>query len=139
MARDPHTAVDGDPDGAPPMLRQPADAPAPLGHVGDLEPVQAFRRVWASQSAADRSASVGVRIRAWAGRVTGRADRHLLRNVAHATDAIAARCDLLTDRLASQEAITADLTHSFGEEIARLRAEVLHLQRVVVSLRDPPA
>ena len=101
--------------------------------------MQSFRRVWAGQSAPDRPASVGLRIRAWAGQVTGRSDRHLLHNVAHATDAIATHCDLLTDRLAAQEAITADVTHSFGEEIARLRAEVLHLQRVVLSLHDPPA
>ena len=57
--------------------------------------------------------------------------------LAQATEAIATHCDLLADRLAAQEAVTADVTGAFGEEITRLRAEVLHLQRLV-SLRDTP-
>lgn len=71
------------------------------------------------------------------GRVSGRSDRHLLFALAQATEAIATHCDLLADRLAAQEAVTADVTGAFGEEITRLRAEVLHLQRLV-SLRDAP-
>ena len=47
---------------------------------------------------------------------------------ADATEAIAAHCDLLVDRLTAQEAMTADVSGSFGQEIARLRAEVAHLQ-----------
>jgi hypothetical protein len=49
---------------------------------------------------------------------------------------LATHCDLLADRLASQEVVTADLADVFGQEIAQLRAEVLHLQRSVAALRD---
>ena len=51
-----------------------------------------------------------------------------------ATEAIATHCDLLVDRLAAQESVTADVAESFGQEIVRLRAEVLHLQTEVTSL-----
>ena len=47
---------------------------------------------------------------------------------------MAAHCDLLVDRLNAQEAVTADVGSTFGQEIAQLRAEVASLQR---SLADP--
>ena len=72
------------------------------------------------------------------GRVSGRSDRRLIMALAHATDALATHCDLLVDRLASQEAVTSDVAGAFGEEITRLRAEVVHLQRLVTSLQDSP-
>ena len=56
---------------------------------------------------------------------------------ADATEAIAAHCDLLVDRLTALEAMTADVAGSFGQEIARLRAEVAHLQRTLASRGDP--
>jgi (p)ppGpp synthase/HD superfamily hydrolase len=58
--------------------------------------------------------------------------------LAEATDAVTAQCDVLTDRLAAREAVSADVAESFGQEVARLRAEVAHLQRLVASnqLRD---
>jgi hypothetical protein len=77
-------------------------------------------------------------VRAWLGRISGRSDRRLLVSLAGATEAIAAHCDLLGDRLAVLEAVTADVAAAYGEEISRLRAEVLHLQRLVVSLHDAP-
>jgi hypothetical protein len=131
MVFDPHHAVAGDPEQAPRTLRQPADAPPPPGHVREGDDVQSLSRLWESRRAGART------VRAWVGRVSGRSDRHLLFALAQATEAIAAHCDLLADRLAAQEAVTADATGAFGEEIARLRAEVLHLQRMV-SLGDAP-
>ena len=50
---------------------------------------------------------------------------------------MAAQCDLLCDRLAAQEAVTADVVDAFGQEIALLRAEVEHLQRQVASRQAP--
>jgi hypothetical protein len=41
----------------------------------------------------------------------------------------------LAARLAAQEAITADVASSFGQEIAQLRAEVIRLQRSVDAVR----
>ena len=45
-------------------------------------------------------------------------------------------CDLLVERLTAQEAVTADVASSFGQEIVQLRAEVDHLQRSVDALRS---
>jgi len=134
MARDPHDALTGGAEPAPHMLRQPADAPAPLGPIGDDPALQSFRREWSARRAGT-TRSFRRNVRAWAGRVSGRSDRRLLLSLASATDAVAARCDHVVDRLTTQEAVTADVTDAFGEEIAQLRAEVLHLQRVVASLQ----
>ncbi len=139
MVLDPHHAVAGELGDAPRALRQPADAPPPLGHVGDVEPVQSFSRLWtARRDRAGPPSSLRGTVRAWLGRVSGRSDRRLLFALADATEAIAAHSDLLGDRLAVLEAVTADVAGAFGEEITRLRAEVLHLQRLVVSLHDAP-
>ncbi|HEX3333946.1 MAG TPA: hypothetical protein VHS57_06370 [Acidimicrobiales bacterium] len=132
--RDPDVAAD--PGGAPHALAHPADVPPPLGHVRDSEAVQSFRSAWATHGERARSSSLPARLRAWAGRVTGRSDRYLLSTVARATDAVAAHCDALTDRLSAQEAITADVTAAFGQELAQLRAEVQHLRRVVGTPSD---
>jgi len=135
MVLDPHHAVTGEDGSAPNTLRRPADAPTPLGPVGGAEPLQSFSRVWSARRlGAGRPDSV----RAWLGRISGRSDRRLLVSLAGATEAIAAHCDLLGDRLAVLEAVTADVAAAYGEEISRLRAEVLHLQRLVVSLHDAP-
>jgi len=137
MVLDPHHAVAGDPEQAPRTLRQPADAPPPPGHVRDADALQSLSRLWESRRAPGRSSSPGRAVRGWVGRVSGRSDRHLLFALARATEAIAAHCDLLADRLAAHETVTADVTAAYGEELTRLRAEVLHLQRLV-SLRDTP-
>jgi len=137
MVFDPHRAVAGDPEQAPRTLQQPADAAPPPAHVRDTEALQSFSRLWESRRATGPSSSPGRAVRAWVGRISGRSDRHLLFALAQATETIAARCDLLADRLAAHEAVSADVTGAFGEELTRLRAEVLHLQRLV-SLRDTP-
>jgi hypothetical protein len=139
MVLDPHHAIAGEQGGPPRALRQPADAPPSLGHVRDAEPVQSFTLLRAGRrDGAGRPASLRGTVRAWLGRISGRSDRRLLFALADATEAIAAHCDLLGDRLAVQEAVTADVAGAFGEEITRLRAEVLHLQRLVMSLHDAP-
>jgi hypothetical protein len=112
------------------MLHQPADAPAPLAPATASEGVQSFRRAWS-----DRNAPAMRTLRSWAGRVSGRSDRRLLEALAHATEAMATYCDQLADRMTSQETVTADIADSFGQEIVRLRAEVVHLQRSVDALR----
>ena len=137
MARDPHDAVAGDAGRAPRMLRRPSDAPPALGRVGDDPALQSFRREWSARRTGT-AGSLRQTARAWAGRVSGRSDRRLLLALASATDAVAAQCDHVVDRLTTQEAVNADVTSAFGEEIAQLRAEVLHLQRVVASLQGPP-
>ena len=136
MARDPDEAVDGDAERAPRMFRRPADAPPPLGRVGEDPALRPFHREWSARRTGT-AGSLRRTVRAWAGRVSGRSDRRLLLAMASATDAVAAQCDHVVERLTSLEEMTADVTGAFGEEIAQLRAEVLHLQRVVASLQGP--
>jgi uncharacterized protein YceH (UPF0502 family) len=123
MVRDAHNALTD--ESAPRMLRRPVDAPPPLGPVSATDGVATLRRVLADRNAAPAS------WRAWAGRVSGRSDRRLVLALAGATEAIATHCDQLAARLAEQEAVTADVASSFGQEIAQLRAEVIRLQRSV--------
>ena len=103
----------------------------------DADALQSLSRLWESRRVTGRASSPGRAVRSWLGRVSGRSDRHLLFALAQATEAIATHCDLLADRLAAHETVTADVSGAFGEELTRLRAEVLHLQRLV-SLRDTP-
>jgi hypothetical protein len=127
MVRDRHEDLT---DAVPPRtLRQPADAP-PIGHVEDVPALQTFRAVWAGRTARP-APSMQASLRAWAGRMSGRTDRHLLFALARATDALAAHCDLLGDRLSAQIAVTADLGDALGSDLTQLRAEVLRLRRLV--------
>jgi hypothetical protein len=57
--------------------------------------------------------------------------------LAEATEAIATQCDLLADRIAARDTVSADIADSFGEDVARLRAEVLHLQRLSAAPPEP--
>ena len=107
-------AVAGHPEPAPPMLRHPADAPPPAEHIGASEQVMLFR----VSGQTGRSGS-GRSLRGWAARISGRSDRRLLLALASATEAMAAYCDLLVDRITSQEALTADIAGAFGREIAQ--------------------
>jgi hypothetical protein len=137
MAFDPgHPVGDDAASGAgreqpPHMLVRPAEPPPPLGHIADAEPLRDFRRELSSQRQlreAPRLGSLRATVRAWAGRVSGRADRRLVVALGRATDALADRCDSIVDRLESQEALTAEVTEAFGSDLAHLRAEVAHLR-----------
>jgi hypothetical protein len=132
MVRDAQDAVGDEFQPAPRMLRQPADAAPPLGHVATSAPLVSLRRVRSDQlNGARRS------LRGWAGRISGRSDRRLLLALVESTEAITTQLDLLTDRLMSQEAMTADITDAFGQELARLRAELTHVRRSVAAPREP--
>jgi hypothetical protein len=49
--------------------------------------------------------------------------------VAEAVDVLVAHCDLLTERLNSDESVNADLAAAYGTEITELRAEIIRLSR----------
>jgi hypothetical protein len=132
MVRDAQDAVADEFEPAPRMLRQPADAAAPLGHVATNASLVSLRRVRSDhQSGARRS------LRGWAARISGRSDRRLLLALVESTEAMTTQLDLVTDRLMSQEAMTADITDAFGQELARLRAEVTHVRGSVAAPREP--
>lgn len=99
--------------------------------------MQTLRRVVVRDGAGDAPESPHRRLRGWNGRATGRADRHLLCVLAEATDFLVAHCDLLVDRVAAQVAPTAEVTATYGGELAQLRAEVLYLQRTIDPVDGP--
>lgn len=130
MALDPRGNVSADLDAqAPRLLRRPSDALPPLERVGTSEPLETLRRELTSLGASNRTS-----VRFWAGRISGRSRRRLLGALGAATVALADQCDRLTDRLNGQEEISEDVAATYGEELARLRAEVLHLRALSSSL-----
>ena len=138
MARDPQHGETDRPvsaaqhEPAPPMLGQPLDALPPLGPVSDLDGVRALRRERAARlNVTGASGDVRTRARSWAGRVSGRADRRLLLALAEAVDALAIRSDALVDRINLQLGRENEISAVFGDEVSRLRAEVIHLRGLV--------
>lgn len=116
----------------PHVLRRPTDAPGALEPAGNAASILGFRRELAAQlqlQHSPRLPTLRATARAWAGRVTGRADRRLLMAVAEAVDALVAHCDLLTERLNSDESVNADVAAAYGAEITELRAEIIRLSR----------
>jgi hypothetical protein len=132
MVRDAHDAIAGESEPAPRTLRRPAEAPPALGHIGASTSMVTLRRI-----RSERRNGVASSLRGWAGRISGRSNRRLLLALGDATETMAAQCDLLVDRLTSQEAVTADVSDAFGQELTLLRAEVAHVRRMLATLRDP--
>lgn len=131
MVRDAHDAVGEELEPAPRVLRQPADAPPPLGHVATSGSLVSLRHISSAGRSSGRRS-----LRSWAARVSGRSDRRLLLALVDATEVLATQCDLLVDRLASLEAANADVTDAFGRELALLRAEVTHVRRSLAAPGD---
>ena len=141
MAFDPHDelAPEADASAAPRLLHRPTEAPPRLGRVGDGAALQALRHEWSLHGVrrrALRSGSFRDTARLWAGRLTGRSRRRLVAALAGATLELADRCEVLTDRLMTQEDVTEDVATAFGEELSRLRAEVLHLARLLAEVTE---
>jgi len=120
------------------MLRHAVEPAPHFERVGDTAAVLTLRSTLSGRADQARSRSIVVRVRAWIGRISGRSDRHLLFVLAHATEAIAAQCDSISDRLANQEAILSDVASVAGEELARLRAELLHMTHLASPNTDSP-
>ena len=124
-------------ESAPRMLRRPAEAPDRLPRARDDDAVRSFSDEWRAQRERTQAPLPWrARARRWVGRVSGRSDRRLLFALAHATDELVTHCDRLEDRLHQQEAITRDVADAYGEDLARLRAEVVHLRELVASVRQ---
>ena len=128
---------------SPKMLRRPADAPAPLPHIrasehlrelhegwarvhGDLSPTSAVPPLWQR---------VGRKLRQFLPYTAG--ERELIGVLIRTADALALRCDEISDRLAAQESLMEDVTESFGADLTQLRSELIGF-RTVLSGSDPP-
>jgi hypothetical protein len=122
---------------APRLLQQPAQAGAPPPRAEEDASVRSFRGQWrALLEGPDPDPPLRARARRVASRMSGRSDRRLLLAVAAATDALATHCDQLQDRLSDHEKIAEDVTAAYGEDLARLRAEVDRLRELVQSLHQ---
>jgi hypothetical protein len=120
---------------APGTFRRPADAPSALPRSADSAAAHSLHQVLASRGV--RPSTLGGRLRRLLSKVSGREDRRLLGALVAVTNDLVTQCDLLSERLAVHESLTADVTATYGEELTRLRAEVLHLSRAVTPPNRP--
>ena len=123
----------------PVMFDRPADPPHPVA-VTQSGTVQGFRRELSAQLQMRRSRRLGslrATVRAWAGRVSGRADRRLLFSLAEVTNALLEHCDSLVEHISRDETLAEHVIASFGEDLTHLRAEVNGLRRSISSQEEP--
>jgi hypothetical protein len=116
-------------DTPPAMFQRPTDPCQPLPPLRSGGQIARMHTEWARLDAATGyTSSVGdrlrVKARSAAARVTGSADRHFLADLVRAVDAVAARCDELSERVGKLEVVADDLARILGEEITQLRAAV---------------
>lgn len=129
-------------DSPPAMFLRPADVPEPLTPLRSGPDVAQLHRAWSALSLTgpQQPASIWRRLlrraRTYLNRGLGNPDRALMADLIRAVDAVAARCDELTDRLSNQHVVVADVATIFGEDLTRLRAE---LARVAERAATPPA
>jgi hypothetical protein len=116
-------------DPAPSMFQRAADVHDALPPVRQADDVVKLNREWvristpqAGQSRALWSRLVRV-ARRIASRGPGAVDREMIADLIRAIDAVAARCDVIADRLDHQNVVVNDAVTIFGEELTRLRAE----------------
>ena len=117
----------GDP--TPSMFQRAADVHELLPPVREADDVVKLHREWiristpqAAQSGALWPRLVRV-VRRMVGRGPGAVDREMIADLIRAIDVVAARCDVIADRLDHQNVVVNDAVTIFGEELTRLRAE----------------
>jgi len=121
---------DGQPgDPTPSMFRRAADVHDPLPPVRQAEDVVKLHREWIRISAppAGQSGAPWPRLVRMVRRIVGKGpgvvEREMIADLIRAIDAVAARCDVIADRLDHQNVVVNDAVTIFGEELTRLRAE----------------
>jgi hypothetical protein len=115
---------------APRMFQRASDVPDPLPSVRHGGDVATLHREWTSiaTSIEGEGTSWRHRFARLARRMTGRGslgvDRVMIANLIRAIDAVAERCDVLTERLAHQDIVVDDAVNIFGEELTRIRVQL---------------
>ena len=117
-------------DAVPVMFKRQSDVPDPMPSVRHGEHVAKLHREWIristpptgpSRSPRQRLSRMARRIR---NRLPGGVDQAIIGDLIRAVDAVAARCDELSDRLQHQQIVLDDAVTIFGEELTRIRAEL---------------
>jgi hypothetical protein len=117
-------------DAAPVMFKRQSDVPDPMPSVRHGQQVAKVHREWMRIIAPPSGQSGSPRRRLsrmarWIGnRVQGSVDQVFIADLIRAVDAVAARCDELSDRLQHQQIVLDDAVTIFGEELTRIRAEL---------------
>jgi hypothetical protein len=117
----------------PRMFRAPTDPPEPLPPLRADEPMVRLHLEWARMHEPSASKTVRSRLqartRAVRLRFSGTLGDRYMGDVVRAVDAVAQRCDELSERIARLSTITDDLASSVSEEVTELRTVVEHLRR----------
>jgi hypothetical protein len=113
-------------DDAPSMFKRPSDVPPSLPHLRHGDQISRLHSEWIVRIVPPERPSGGQRAIRVVRRVANRAgsvDREIVADLIRAIDALATRCDELTDRLEHQHIVLDDTVTILGEEMTRLRAE----------------
>jgi hypothetical protein len=116
----------GDP--TPSMFQRAADVHDLLPPIREADDVVKMHRAWLRISAppSGQSTALWPRLARGLRRLTNRGpgaiDREMIADLIRAIDAVAARCDVIADRLDHQNIVVNDAVTIFGEELTRLRA-----------------
>jgi len=117
-------------EAAPVMFQRQSDVPDPMPSVRHGEQVATLHREWIriTTPAAEQGRSLrqrlGAMVRRIASRFPGSVDQAFIADMIRAIDAVAARCDEISDRLQHQHIVLDDTVTIFGEELTRIRAEL---------------
>ena len=126
---DPRSPNEQSGDPTPSMFQRAADVHELLAPIREADAVVKMHREWIRISAppAGQSTALWPRlrrvVRRLASRGPGAVDREMIADLIRAIDAVAARCDVIADRLDHQNIVVNDAITIFGEELTRLRAE----------------
>ena len=108
------------------MFTRPSDVSDPFPPLRHSAEIAKLHREWIVRIVPPAKPSAGQRAIRVVRRVANRAgsvDREIIADVIRAIDALANRCDELSDRLEHQHIVLDDAVTILGEEIMRLRAE----------------
>jgi hypothetical protein len=113
----------------PSMFNRPSDPPEPPLPIRNSDHIVTLHREWArSHREPDETPTLGRRLRRTARTIVSRVDNgmhdKLSGDLVRAVDALAARCDELSERVANLEVIVDDVARIFGSELTRLRADI---------------
>lgn len=126
---------------APTMFTRPSDVPEPLEPMRNGEPVVSLHREWLRIEVLPKKQKKSPNrrlmemVRRVFDRVPGGVDRVFVAEMIRAIDAVAVRCDEISERLTQQQIIVDEMATIFGEELTRLRAESAPL---IAGAKEPP-
>ena len=129
LARRPLQRMTSDRTDPPQMFHRPSDPPEPSPPIRGSDQIVSLHTEWARVHADPAetptlSGRLRKSVRSIAWRVSHGADHRLLGDLVRAVDAIAVRCDELSERVVHLEASLDEVARILGSELTQLRADV---------------